>query len=227
MEMLHGPCLTSPIWSILIKVKESCEHLPPIPNLQPDSKWNPNEVWEKDLFSFSGFDAGPPRTLAEMSYNGYWCLPCGEVWLEKVKDNINKLGDRKEAFDKAGDPWKKIKMFSSCEDLKQHIKAVHIFSTQKYRMVCPMQGCAFTNVDVKHHMKVFHGVDEEEAWYCQEADLKNGICGCRIHGNSECAEDILPCITRHRIQAHGLSTELFDRVERLYEELDRKINPWE
>ena len=162
-----------------------------------------------------------------MSYNGYWCLPCGEVWLEKVKDNINKLGDRKEAFAKAGDPRMKIKTFSSCEDLKEHIKAVHIFSTQKYQMVCPMQGCAFTDVDVDHHMKVFHGVDEEEAWYCQEADLKNGICGCRIHGNGECAEDILPCRNRHWLQAHRFSTELFNDVERLYRELDEKINPWE
>ena len=212
-----------PIWSILIKVKKSCEHLPPTPSLKPHSHGNPNEV----LVQY-GFDS-EPQTLADMSNNGYWCLPCGEVWLEEVKYNISKLGakNRKEAFDKAGDPWKRIKTFSSCEDLKEHIKAVHIFSTQKYQMVCPMQGCAFTNVDVRHHMKVFHGVDEEEAWYCQEADLKNGICGCRIHGNSECAEDILPCFSRHRLKTHGLSTELFDDVERLYRELDAKINPWE
>ena len=157
------------IWSILIKVKKSCEHLPPTPSLEPHSYWNPNEVRKEDPFDQIGFDPTPPepRTIAEMSQNGYWCFPCAEVWFEKVKVNIEKL-DKKEAFDKAEDPWKKIKTFSSCEDLKEHIQAVHIFSKQKYQMVCPMQGCLVTNVDIHSHMKEFHGVHGEKAWFCQE-----------------------------------------------------------
>ena len=220
------------IWSILIKVKKSCEHLPPTPNLKPNTRWNPNQVLKEDPFQQNGFDpfAPDPRTIADMSENAYWCFPCAEVWFEKVKANIEELhySNMKEAFDKAEDPWKKIKTFSSCEDLKEHIKAVHIFSKQKYQMVCPMQGCSATNVDIRFHMKEFHGVDEEKAWYCTEADLKNGICGFRIHGASDhCTEWMLPCIWRHHLQSHGLSIQLFNHAESLYKELDRRINPWE
>ena len=170
-----------------------------------------------------------------MSQNAYWCFPCAEVWFEQIKANIERLDkdNRKEAFDKAEDPWKKIKTFSSCEDLKEHIQAVHIFSTQKYQMVCPMQGCSVTNVDIRLHMKEFHGVDGEKAWYCQEADLKNGICGCRLHIHDDeyscCSDCSIPGLMQHRLQAHSLSTQLFDDVESLYKELDRRINqkPWE
>ena len=103
-------------------------------------------------------------------------------------------------------------------------------------MVCPMQGCSVTNVDIHLHMKEFHGVDGEKAWYCQEADLKNGICGCRIQiyqfdyeNSCSCTYCTIPGRWQHQLQAHELSTQLFDRAESLYKELDRRINqrPWE
>ena len=126
----------------------------------------------------------------------------------------------------AGDPWKKIKTFSSCEDLKEHIKAVHIFSKQKHQIICPMQGCAKTNVDFRH-MKVLHGVYDDSDYYCQEPDSKNGICGCRIHAirqDDNCEDSWLSCMDEHRLHHHGLGIEQLHDVESVYRRMDKIIN---
>ena len=208
-----------------MKVKRSCEHLPSTPNLM--HRYNISgmkRVWSEDkqMYIFSAIR------------NNFWCLPCCEVWYEKVNDNLKELGknSKKEAFDRAGDPREKIKSFSSSEDLKKHIKAVHIFSKQKYQIVCPMQGCNETDVDVQYHMKVLHGVDEDDDEnclqnYCREPDSKNGICGCRFHVNNDCDEDILPCQSRHHLRHHGLGLWPLRDAESVYRRIPDILNPWE
>ena len=193
--------------------------MPPTPNLSPRST-NFDRVWDANKQAYT-FDT-----------NDYWCLPCCEVWYDKVNDNIERLGrtKREEAFEMAGDPLKQIKTFSSCEDLKEHIKAVHIFSKQVYEIVCPMQGCAETNVNIRHHMKVFHGVDEDdsETWkgnYCTEPDSKNGICGNRLHLKDECRDDILRCDARHSLRHHGFGLRSLLDAKRVHLRISEILHP--
>ena len=219
------------VWSTLIKVKKSCEHLPPTP--KPVLSPRPTifgRVWDANKKAYT-FDTN----------KSYWCLPCCEVWYDKVKDNIERLGrtKREEAFEMAGDPLKQIKTFSSCEDLKEHIKAVHIFSKQVYEMVCPMQGCAETNVNIRHHMKVLHGIDEDGVGedgsaegdnpiliYCTEPDSKNGICGCRIDcGNNDFMDDYGE-YGRHCYH-HGFGLRSLRDAASVYKRINQIINPWE
>ena len=199
--------------------------MPPVPSLTPYRR----PIWKEDRSHY-------------YEENDYWCYTCAYIWFEDVQENIEKLG-KKEAFDMAEDPWKKIKSFSSCEDLKEHIKAIHIFSKQGIRMICPLQGCASTNVDIRHHMKVFHGVDYEldrlldgpTSWidarngpsYCQEPDSKNGICGCRIHAiidGDDCEESWLSCMREHRLYHHGFGITHLKDIESVYKKIDDIIN---
>ena len=64
--------------------------MPPTPSLEPYNRWNPNLIRKQNPSDDeSGFDSTPldlePRTIAEMSENGYWCFPCAEEWFEKNK----------------------------------------------------------------------------------------------------------------------------------------------
>ena len=210
--------------------------MPPTPKLEPRSTYVGENFWclpccEVWYESVNDNLKTIPETMKREIIDAY---KNGNPWkrIPKKALEIPEKEIRKAAFDKAGDPWKKIKSFSSSEDLKKHIKTAHIFSKQKYDIVCPMQGCNETNVDVRHHMKVFHGVDEDddENWlgnYCREPDSKNGICGCRFHVNNDCDEDILPCQSRHHLRHHGLGLWPLRDAESVYRRIPDILNPWE